>query len=230
MRSPLRSIALIGLAASALFAALPATASEESFEVSLGGNRLGRITHALSGGTRDLTLLLDSTPLGVFNGSYAGRSVTSGPVTRHTGRTRSTRKSRDLSMTIDGGALREVSLLPEEERTALTAPGAVTGSVLDPVSGFGALLETSSCPDGLQIYDGRRVGSLSLVEERRAGSEVTCRANYRVTAGPGYLEPLGISRLSVELTYDVSGSDWRLLRIGARSGPFVLSITGETGR
>lgn len=224
MRSPLRSIALIGLAASALFAALPATASEESFEVSLGGNRLGRITHALSGGTRDLTLLLDSTPLGVFNGSYAGRSVTSGPVTRHTGRTRSTRKSRDLSMTIDGGALREVSLLPEEERTALTAPGAVTGPVLDPVSGFGALLETSSCPDGLQIYDGRRVGRFSLEEEQRTSGQVACQTRYRVISGPGYLEPLGISQLSVEMTYDAGTTPWRLLRIGARSGPFTLAV------
>lgn len=208
----------------------PGAQAAERFAISLGGNHLGQLTHAQSGDTQDLTLLLDSTPFGVFDGSYSGRTVSSGAVARHSGRTRSTRKSRDVSMRIEGGQPREVALSPEAERTALSEAAAVPGPVLDPVRGFDALLDVAACPDGVRIYDGRRVGLLSLVEAQRAANEVTCRASYRVIEGPGYLEPLGISRLSVELTYDVAGSDWRLIRVGARSGPFVLSITGETGR
>ena len=210
-------------AAVALFMATP-LAAQDALQITLGGDRLGQLTHTLSRDTRDLGLLLDSTPFGVFDGSYSGRTVTSDGVARHSGRTRSSRKSRDLSMRTDTGQLREVSLLPEEERTALTAPEAVTGTVLDPVSGFGRLIEAKACPDGLRIYDGRRIGLLSLAEERRDADEVICRATFRVVEGPGYLEPLGISNLSVELRYEVTEPGWQLKRVGARSGPFNLVI------
>ncbi|WP_282026881.1 hypothetical protein [Limimaricola cinnabarinus] len=204
------------------FALTPAQGARagEAFEISLGGDRLGRVTHSTQGGTRDLALTLDSTPFGVFDGSYAGRSVSTGATTRHSGRTRSSRKSRDLSMTLEGGALREVAIAPPSEVTALTAPGAVAG-VLDPVSGFGRLLEARACPDGLRIYDGRRVGLLSATGTRREGGGVVCEARYEVQQGPGYLEPLGISRLSVELGYDAA---WRLDWIRARSGIFALRL------
>ncbi|MGR3640077.1 hypothetical protein [Alterinioella nitratireducens] len=216
----LRLLPVIGLG---LFLAQPAQA-EERFDVSLAGDHLGRITHTRSGGTQDLTLLLDSTPFGVFDGSYSGRTISTGAVARHSGRTRSTRKSRDVSMRTEGGELREVALSPEAERTALTASAAVTGPVLDPVNAFGRLLETASCPDGLRIYDGRRVGVLSLEEARREANRVTCHAAYRVSGGPGYLEPLGVSRLSVELIYDTNVSPWRLEQVGAKSGPFGLTL------
>jgi hypothetical protein len=32
------------------------------------------------------------------------------------------------------------------------------------------------------------------------------------------------SHISGELVYDTAGSDWRLLRIGAKSGPFELTL------
>ncbi len=204
----------------ALFMATP-LAAQDAFQISLGGDRLGQLTHTLSGDTRDLGLLLDSTPFRVFDGSYSGRTVTSDGVARHSGRTRSSRKSRDLSLRTDTGQLREVSLLPEEERTALTALEAVTGTVLDPVSGFGRLLEAKACPDGLRIYDGRRVGLLSATGERREAGGVICEASYQVQQGPGYLEPLGISRLSLELSYDAA---WRLEQVRARSGIFALTL------
>jgi hypothetical protein len=92
------------------------------------------------------------------------------------------------------------------------------------VRAFGRLLETRACPDGLRIYDGRRVGVLSLEEERREANRVTCHAAYRVSGGPGYLEPLGVSRLSVELIYDTNVSPWRLEQVGAKSGPFGLTL------
>ena len=204
-------------------ALVPAQAAHagETFEISLGGDRLGQVTHTAQGDTRDLALTLDSTPFGVFDGTYSGRSVTTGATTRHSGRTRSTRKSRDLSMTTESGALREVTIAPQSETTALTAPDAVTAPILDPVSGFSRLIETGACPDGLRIYDGRRVGLLSATGARAEAGGVVCEARFEVQQGPGYLEPLGISRLSVELGYDAA---WRLDWIRARSGIFVLKL------
>ncbi|PHP26784.1 hypothetical protein [Limimaricola cinnabarinus] len=216
----LRLLPVIGLG---LFFAQPAQA-EERFDVSLAGDHLGRITHTRSGGTQDLTLLLDSTPFGVFDGSYLGRTVSTGAVARHSGRTRSTRKSRDVSMRTEGGELREVALTPEAERTALTAPAAVISPVLDPVSAFGRLLEATSCPDGLRIYDGRRVGVLRAVEETREAGRVVCHAGYRIEKGPGYLEPIGVTRLTLELSYDVGDAGWRLNELRARSGIFSLAV------
>ncbi|MGR3590547.1 MAG: hypothetical protein ACU0BO_01070 [Limimaricola soesokkakensis] len=228
MHLPIRSLAGLGIALG-LLAPLPASAGQDAFEVMLGGSRLGRITHAVSDSTRDLTLLLDSTPLGVFDGSYAGRTVTSGALARHSGRTRSTRKSRDLTMTTEAGRLREVSLAPQEERTFLTTASAVSGRVNDPVSAFGQLMEANGCPTNLRIYDGRRIGLLDTQEERHDAGRVTCQASYRVIDGPGYLEPLGISKLSVELRYDATAATWQLRQIDARSGPFVLSLAGKEG-
>ncbi|SLN68665.1 hypothetical protein LOS8367_03443 [Limimaricola soesokkakensis] len=222
MRLSLCSVAGLALG---LLAPLPVAAGQDAFEVMLGGSRLGRITHAVSGSTRDLTLLLDSTPLGVFDGSYAGRTVTSGALAHHSGRTRSTRKSRDLTMTTEAGRLREVSLAPQEERTSLTTASAVSGRVNDPVSAFGQLMEANGCPNDLRIYDGRRIGLLDTQKEERGDAgRVTCQASYRVIEGPGYLEPLGISKLSVELHYDATAATWQLRKVNARSGPFVLSL------
>lgn len=223
MRLLSRFLAAFGLVIGPLVP-LPVSADQDTFEVSLAGNRLGRMTHAVSGETRDVTLLLDSTPLGVFDGSYAGRTVTSGALSRHSGRTRSTRKSRDVSMRIEAGRLREVTLTPEAEQTAFTAPAAVSGIVSDPVSAFGQLMETSACPDDVRIYDGRRVALLSLEGQSRDGTRVTCQSSYVVTEGPGYLEPLGISRLSVDLLYETAADVWQLEKIGARSGPFRLNL------
>ena len=201
----------------------------DRFEVSLAGDHLGQITYDRAGGTRDLTLLLDSTPFGVFDGSYAGRTVSAGNEARHAGRTRSSRKSRDLSMRIENGQPREVTLAPEAERTALSDATAVPGPVLDPVRAFGVLLEATACPEALRVYDGRRVGQLTLRGQAREGDRVTCDLAYRVIEGPGYLEPLGVSRASVELVYDTGLSPWRLEQVGASSGPFGLKLDRSAG-
>lgn len=205
----------------------PAAQAETRFTVSLGGDHLGRLGHTLAAGTRDLSLLLDSTPFGVFDGTYSGRTVEEGATARHSGRTRSTRKSRDVSMRTEAGQLREVALSPAAERTALTDAAAVPGAVLDPVSGFGQLLEAQACPDGLRIYDGRRIGALSAISESREAGQVVCEARYQIEQGPGYLEPIGVTRLTLELRYDVTPTGWQLARMRAHSGIFALSLDRE---
>lgn len=225
-----RPPAALSVLAAVFGLSLPAApALAQSFEIDLAGKRLGRVEHAVSGGARDLSLTLDSTPLGVFDGAYAGRSVASGGTVTHAGKTRSSRKSRDVEMTLEAGRPLAVAVAPEAERTALTAPAAVPGAVRDPVEGFGALVETGACPDGLRIYDGRRVGRMALKGQSRDGDRVVCEMDYRVIAGPGYLEPLGLTGAAVELDYDAAGPAWRLERLRARSGLFALTLSRAGG-
>lgn len=206
-----------------------AGAQAQGFEVALGGDRLGRLDHTVSGGDRRLDLTLDSTPFGVFDGSYAGRSLTAGPTIEHTGRSRSSRRARDLALRLENFVPRAVQITPASERSALSTAAAVTRPVLDPVSGFGRLLETEGCPAMLRIYDGRRVGLLRPQGARRAADRVTCEARFEVVEGPGYLAPLGLSRIGLELVYDASGTAWRLMGLTASSGPFRLSFARDGG-
>ncbi len=220
----------ICLAAATLFAGLtPVMASAESFAVSLAGATLGKVEYRdrTEGGAQreELTSVFDNTPLGVFNGTYAATSVTQGAASKHVSQTRSTRKSRDVSIDQQAGKVVSVSISPDSEQTELTQPARVPAGVLDPVAAFGSLVVTSACPGAMQVYDGRRVAQMTATGSTRDAGGVTCTYDYRVISGPGYLSPLGLSGFALTLVYDTSSpEDWVLDRIQARTGIFALSL------
>ena len=84
----------------ALFACLagPAHAAEQSFNVFLGGQQLGWLRYSGGAGSAQVTSLFDNTPLGVFNGTYEGRSKErSGRVVYH-GKSVSKNKNREVEI------------------------------------------------------------------------------------------------------------------------------------
>ncbi len=219
MRTSFLAAVLLGVAATA--------ASADRFSVVVAGDNLGTIDYsdAAGGGRAELTSILDSTPFGVFDGSFAATSVTAGSVIEHASRTRSTRKSRDVALRIAGGRAETASVTPESEQTDLSQPAQVPAGVVDPVTGFGHLLRTGACPGPVRIYDGRRVTELTATGSSRDGAIVTCNMDYRVVAGPGYLSPLGLTSFRLVLNYDTSATGpWVLTRLDARTGIFGLSL------
>ncbi|SDF19257.1 DUF3108 domain-containing protein [Limimaricola pyoseonensis] len=213
------------LAGLCLLAAWPGLAAAESFTVSLAGDRLGQVSYAREGGGARLVSTFDSTPFGVFDGRFAAQSQAEGGVVAHSAATRSSRKTRDVSMKIDGGRVATVSVQPAEEATALSVAAAVPAGVLDPVTAFGRLVDTRGCPDAIRVFDGRRVAELSLETAERQGERAFCQLRHKVVAGPGYLAPLELKSLSLRLDYAApEGGVWRLEEISARAGIFTVTL------
>lgn len=200
--------------------ALAVPARAETFDVLLGGRKLGTLDYSASGKGAALGALLDNTPLGVADGTF---DATSQPVRTPEGalvrqfvaRT----DERTVSVLLDDGTVTETRISPKSERTALSDPAKVPADVIDPVRAFGRFLQAGDCPQPFRMYDGRRVISISTTgSEPAEGGGTKCLLDYRVTAGPGHLSPLGISSLSMTLTY----REGRMTEVTGRTGPFTL--------
>jgi hypothetical protein len=205
--------------AAALCLATPLAAQE--FEVKLGGKTLGTLSFSTQGGDEMLQSTLDSTPMGVFNGTFTGSSSAQG---RFTGDSRSSRKQRMVTVDIAKGRAMDVQVTPANEMTDLSDKALVPAGVKDPVRIIGTFVGATGCPEAMQMYDGRRVVALTPQAGSQDGTTLTCPVQYKVTAGPGHLSPLAISSAKMVLRYDTSEGVQNLQEIQVSSGVFRLKL------
>lgn len=204
--------------------ALAAPASAETFSVKLGGKILGTMQFVHEGKTATLRSTLNSTPMGVFNGTFSGTSTGTPSGGRFTGESRSSRKQRDVTVEITKGKATSLQITPQDELTELSDINRVPAGVSDPVRIIAALIDAGGCPDPMQMYDGRRVVAMIPNGESNEGDTLTCSMNYRVTAGPGHLSPLGISSAKMTLRYDTKGGQQSLQQMQIASGIFRVIL------
>lgn len=199
-----------------------------SYDVLLGGKSLGSLSYEGKGSSAALRTRLSSTPLGVFDGTF---SASSKPVQsngtrlrQYLGESASSRKTRTISVLTDRGRVVETAISPKTELTDLSDPSRVGGRVIDPVTAFGQMVGAKGCPGAMRIYDGRRVVSLAPGGSAKAPGRLTCDMRYTVTAGPGHLSPLYISKVAVGLAYDTRGGRQVLSEMKFTSGVFSLRL------
>lgn len=194
-------------------------ASAESFSMSLGDRTLGTLDYSVAGGVETMTSTMNNTPLGVFNGTFQGKSNG-----RHySSASKSSRKTRDISVLFDAGRAIETVVNPADERTELSDPTLAPTGVIDPVATLGRFINTNGCPEAFRIYDGRRAILVLPVASTQTDSTLVCDMSYSVSHGPGHLSPLYLKSISIKLTYDVSGNQ-SLSQMQFGAGGFDLTM------
>lgn len=206
-----------------LFASFAATASAQTFQLSLGGGSIGTMTVTTDGITANVT----DSPLGLANGAFVAsakrvQTADGQVVTQYLSDT--PRKGRKISVLSDGGQVIETVVSPADDRTALSDPAAVPSGVSTPVAVLNGLINARGCPGTMRFYDGRRVITVAPTGSTQSGTMLSCDMSYRVTSGPGHLSPLFIKNATMEVTYDTaSGQSLTEIQIG--NGPFTLYVT-----
>lgn len=195
-----------------------------TFRVEFAGRTLGTVTFSddarISGGGQFLRTTLNNTPFGLFDGTFEGGSqpdaASAGSTRiRYASKSRSTHKARDISFLIDAGRVTEIVVSPVGEKTSLSVPDAVSVDVIDPVSAFGRFVRAGSCPEGFNIYDGRRVDEVAPSGFEVSGGLTRCEIKYTVIAGPGHLSPFRFTEFSMTAIYDTGKT---LKEIDMRTG------------
>lgn len=203
-------------------------AQAETFAVNLGKTTLGQLVYQTSGKIVSLRTTLANTPLGVFNGRFES---TTAPVTLPDGATgtrfkahsTSSRKARRVTVDFAKGAAVATTVSPAKEETNLSDPAKAPKGVTDPARAIGQLITAKGCPGRINIYDGRRVISLIPKSPEVQGDTLICAMAYKVTAGPGHLSPLKISKARMQLHYATQNGQ-RIQKITLGSGPFNLVL------
>lgn len=196
-------------------------AGAQTFQVILAGKTLGQMRFVAEGRDATLRSTLNSTPLGVFNGTFVGTSTAEG---RFTGDSKSSRKQRVVIVDITEGRAQNVEITPLEEITELSDIARVPDNLMDPVRIIGALIHAGGCPRAMRMYDGRRVVTLRPDGEGREGDALICSMDYAVMDGPGHLSPLGISSAKMALAYASPEGRQTLREIKISSGLFRLRL------
>ena len=227
MRNSMRWAASILIASGAFLAS---SVYAQTFDLRLGNKTLGTLTYSTSTKGEQLLSSMNNTPLGVFNGTFTGSSS---PVQASSGRaaqqyqslSKSSRKTRQIMVTIEDGRVIKTNIDPTSERTDLSKPNAVPRGVIDPVQAMGRLIQAQGCPKQFMLYDGRRAVRLTPVGSGNQGTLLTCAVQYNVIAGPGHLSPLYISSVKMQVKYEGMGDQQRLVQIHLKSGIFNLFLT-----
>lgn len=207
-------------------------ANAQTFDVALGSQPLGNLTFGGDSGDAMVRTTLNRTPLGVFNGTFVGISrpfqTDEGTIVRqYFSESIFPRKTRQISLLMDQGQVIETIVSPQSERTNISNPTEITGTVIDPVTALGLMVSASGCPAAFRIYDGRRVIVLAPTGSTSEKNTLECDMYYSVDAGPGHLSPLYIKEISVILNYDVAGGRQELMNMRFRSGIFSLVLTRQ---
>ncbi|MBP1805665.1 hypothetical protein [Rubellimicrobium aerolatum] len=215
-----------------LLATGAARAETAAFEVRLAGGTLGHMEYETDGPRPSaLRTLLDSTPLGVLDGTW---EATSRPAPTEDGAdalrfravTASSRKARTITFDHRGGAVLATGVDPAEDATDLSLPANVPPGVLDPVQAFGRLMAPGpGCPEPFRLYDGRRVIEVATTSSETAeDGALVCHADYEVIAGPGHLSPFRFRSFALDLTYRDAGTGPALAEAAVSAGIFTVRL------
>ncbi len=204
--------------------AVAAPANADTFSVVLGGKTLGQLSFAAQDKIATLSSTLNSTPMGVFNGTFLGTSTGTAINGRFTGISKSSRKQRSVTVEIANGRAVSTTITPQDELTELSDTTRVPPDVMDPVRIIGALVAADGCPTGMRMYDGRRVVTITPEGQSSESDTLSCNMNYRVTAGPGHLSPIGISSAKLVMRYDMGNGPQSLQQIAISSGIFRVRL------
>lgn len=215
-------------AATAFAVGLPpghTSAAAQSYDVKLGGTRIGTLVYdATQGGSSGgaLRSVLDNTPLGVGNGSFEATALVAsdGGTVNYTGLSQSSRETRRIDVSFVDGRAADVVIAPPDEATDLSDPARVPLGVIDPVSAFGRLAGGRDCPAPFTFYDGRRVLRVSTTARAVTSSGLRCELDYAVTAGPGHLSPFRFRSLKLVVDYTSGG----MSGMSISTGPFTVTI------
>lgn len=213
-------------AAFLLLLALPAHA-DQTFKVSLGGHQIGWLRYSGNESNARLSSLFNSTPLGVFDGSYEGESRKTARGVIYHGKSESSTKSREVEIRSNAaGQTTQVAIAPEKDRTGLSDPAAVPVNALDPVAGFGRLI-AQTCPAAFHLYDGRRVIQVSTKTVTTTGAVTNCEIDYRVVQGKGHLSPFYIKKVAIKMVFDPAVAKQGPSLLTLRSGIFEVAFTRD---
>lgn len=189
----------VGILALALVLAAPAgaeTADEAVFDLMLRGMRAGTLSfsgqeqdgrYAVSGRLQSSGLMgmLKTTRYDVTaKGAMQGRTPAAAAYTERAARGDD---HRETVLSWSGGVPRvERHVPPRKPRSYDVEPAAQRGTV-DPLSALYAALRDAApgeeCRLALDIFDGRRLTTVSLGEPKPADGGVTCRGEFRRVAG-----------------------------------------------
>ncbi|MGC1494784.1 MAG: hypothetical protein WA790_03175 [Sulfitobacter sp.] len=219
----------IGTAAVVCTVMAASISAAQTLEVTLGGKNLGTLTYSKTAKIEKLRSSLDNTPLGVFNGTFSASARSTVSSTGMTERkyqsiSKSSRKTRKVAIFTSDGRVIETSVTPQTEMTKLSEPTRVPAGVVDPVGAIGRLMWARGCPKALTIYDGRRAIALTPNGSMTADDQLICALKYNVVAGPGHLSPLYISKVKMQIQYDLTNGKQKLTQIKMGSGLFNLVL------
>lgn len=199
-----------------LLLALPAHAADQTYNVYLGGLKLGWFRYTSTPHVARISSQFTNTPLGVFDGSYEGNSRAGSDSLIYRGKSSSTNKNREVEIIrTPTGKVFKTSIKPDADRTEYSDPSTIPGGVYDPVTGFGQFLAQTGCPKPFNLYDGRRMVHITPKSADTDGPVKTCVLDYRVVLGKGHLSPLYIKHITVTVTFDPAI---------AKAGPSLLTL------
>ena len=205
-------------------------AQAQTFDVNLGNKKLGSLTYGRAAKGETLRSNLNNTPLGVFNGTFkaSSRPIQSSSGTKaqkYQSLSKSSRKTRKITLLIAAGRAVETGIDPATERTDLSDINRVPRDVIDPVGAIGRLILAQGCPKEFTIYDGRRAIRLKPNGSKKEADLLTCAIQYKVVAGPGHLSPLYISSVKMQVQYDFSSDRQELTQMKLGAGLFSLVLS-----
>lgn len=201
------------LRAFAALVLLAAPAIAERFDVRLGGAVVGHLDYTPG----RISSALTNTPLGAADGTFEAALLPAADGTLYRA---ANSAGRRIDVLFANGVVRDTTVTPASEATALSDPKAVPRGILDPITGFGRFAEARDCPPAFRMYDGRRAILVSPRDRAAEGGTITCRYDYTVTHGPGHVRPFRIRNLRLDAVY--AG---RLQRLSIGAGPFTVSMT-----
>lgn len=205
-----------------------ASAQAETFAVSLSKVSLGHLSYTSTPSSATLKATLSNTPLGVFDGTFSGTSkptsaADGSPAMAYAAISKSSRKSRQVQVQIAKGRALATNVTPPSEATTLSDPAQAPKNITDPARAIGVLINASGCPARVNIYDGRRAIALIPKGAETKDGKLVCKISYKVTAGPGHLSPLKISKAKMTVTYNTTNGQ-SIQQITLGSGPFNLVL------